>query len=174
MIWFLRHADSMGQAPDAALSAEGAQAAEMLVPVLLGLPINRIHSSPYRRALDTAAPFAAAAQISVHEDERLRERVHGAVPPGGCGEEIEHLFADFEARPHGGESLSDVAQRGQAAVAEIAGGGEGALIATHGLWLSVILSAYGRPLDIPSWRSMPRPALFELHNGRVRSIEVAP
>ncbi|MEM8759033.1 MAG: histidine phosphatase family protein [Pseudomonadota bacterium] len=172
MIWFLRHADGTGQAPDAPLSPEGQCAALAIVPALQSLDITRIVSSPYARARETVEPFAEAARLTIHTDPRLREREHGAVPPGGWDREAEMMFADLDAAPFGGESLADVAERGQLAVAEIIAAGDGALIVTHGLWLSVILSAYGRPLDIPSWRAMPCPALFELSDARARELEL--
>lgn len=174
MIWFLRHADGTGQAPEAPLSEPGRRAADGIVARLERLGITRIVSSPYARARETVAPFAAAAGLSIAEDARLREREHGAVPQGGWDAEAEALFADFEAQPYGGESLADVSRRGHAAIAEVAASGERPLIATHGLWLSVVLSAFGRELSIPIWRAMPRPALFVVEDGRARQLELGP
>lgn len=163
----MRHADAVGQAPGAALSEAGRRAAEALVPVLAQREIRRVVSSPYLRAIQTVAPFAAAAELAIAEDARLREREHGAVPEGRWAEEAEILFGDWEAEPWGGESLAAAAARGAAA---IEGAADGTLFATHGLLLTLILGAFGREMSIPVWRAMPRPALFELRPGIWREV----
>jgi 2,3-bisphosphoglycerate-dependent phosphoglycerate mutase len=170
MIYVLRHADSVGQSPDAPLSETGRRQAEALVPRLAQLGIGHVTCSPYARCRETAAPFLAQSGVAVAFDDRLRERTHGDVPPDAWDRETDAMFADLDAEPFGGESLNAAADRGQAAVMEAAG--PTPLIVSHGLLMSVTLARYGRPLTIACWRAMPRPALFAIEDGQCRELRV--
>lgn len=172
MICFLRHADGTGQAPEAPLSDAGQRAADAAVPLLSAFGIKSVWTSPYLRARQTVRPFAEEGGFDLRVDERLREREHGAVPPGGWDDEAEQLFSDREARPHGGESIADVAARSSDTIAEIRAASDRPLLATRGFWLSVALARYGRLLNIASWRAMPRPALFVVDRGGLREQEL--
>ena len=63
-LWLVRHAqsapDKSRPEPEWPLSEVGRRQAEALVPVLKAIGVNRLASSPYRRAIDTLGPFAAA------------------------------------------------------------------------------------------------------------------
>lgn len=60
--------------PDPPLSARGEAQAEALVPALAGEQIDRILVSPFRRALQTAAPLAAARGLRPLVEPLIRER----------------------------------------------------------------------------------------------------
>ncbi|MEM6547934.1 MAG: histidine phosphatase family protein [Pseudomonadota bacterium] len=173
MISLLRHADAARQARDAPLSPAGHAAAAALIPELTALDTGRVFSSPCARAQQTISPVAKAAGLPVLKDTRLREREHGAVSAGAWDREAEALFADPSAQPYGGESVEDVAQWGLAAISEIERQQSVPLIATHGLWFSVVLSRFGRPLTIEAWRAMARTALFAVENGHFSQVELA-
>ena len=77
-VFLLRHAES---APDRGvhesewpLSAKGEQQALLLKDSLAALDIDRIFSSPYKRAVATVAPFARNHSIKITIAEDLRER----------------------------------------------------------------------------------------------------
>lgn len=171
MIYFLRHAEGTGQAPEAPLAPEGHAAARALVPTLEGLAINAVWSSPYARARETVAPFAAAAGLPIHEDDRLSERRHGPVPDGMWGEEARQLFADPNAAPFGGESRNDLIARAEELVADILAEPGTTLVGCHGFWLATYLSTKGAPATEAFWRAIKRPALFAV---RVDGFEEIP
>jgi broad specificity phosphatase PhoE len=82
-IYLIRHGQSVqGFGPgDPPLSAEGQRQAQATAAHLLALPIAHVYASPLRRALETAAPIAAARGLPIIEDLRLRERMNwGDVP----------------------------------------------------------------------------------------------
>jgi 2,3-bisphosphoglycerate-dependent phosphoglycerate mutase len=71
----IRHCESSGQAPNAALTPRGMEQANELARWLqLSHLIDHVISSPYLRALQTIEPFAAVAGLSVEQDARLAER----------------------------------------------------------------------------------------------------
>ena len=55
------------------LDAKGRRQAERLVPLLVGLGVRRVVTSPYRRCVETVEPLAAALGVEIVRDERLAE-----------------------------------------------------------------------------------------------------
>ncbi len=84
----------------------------------------RIVSSPFQRALDTAAILAEVLALPVDVEDDLRERSYGEL----AGEPYEvarasanyELAAYWEWRPPGGETLLEVASRAGAALDRVA------------------------------------------------------
>ncbi len=62
-----------GRLPGVHLNERGRQQAEALVGLLAPLPIHAIYSSPLERTLETAAPLAAARQLTVQVEPALIE-----------------------------------------------------------------------------------------------------
>jgi broad specificity phosphatase PhoE len=132
-----------GRLPGFRLSALGEAQAKVAAEYLAAQPIVHLVSSPLERAVQTAAPLAAALGLEVATDDRLTEadnRFEGRPVAGG-----RNLFRDPRNwrlfvnpfRPSWGEPYADVAGRVLAAartarVAAAAAGGEAALV-THQL-----------------------------------------
>ncbi len=78
-IFLIRHAQSHPKAsiPDAQwpLSDLGRSQAQALAPLLAPLGIEEVISSPYRRCLDTVAPFIGRQGIGLQVVHDLRERL---------------------------------------------------------------------------------------------------
>jgi probable phosphomutase (TIGR03848 family) len=68
----------VGRAPGVHLNKRGVEQAERLVARLEGVPLAAIYSSPLDRALETAAPLAAARGLEVVQDSGLSEVDYGA------------------------------------------------------------------------------------------------
>jgi len=88
MIVLLRHAHAgsreewEGDDRDRPLSPRGESQAGRIARRLETLAIQAIHSSPYRRCVETVEPFAAVAGLAVSRSELLSE---GAGPDGLLG-----------------------------------------------------------------------------------------
>ena len=79
-MYLVRHCQPEGQEPSAALTEEGIAQAARLCAFLSDLPVERIVSSPYARALESIAPLGERLGIEVEVDGRLAERVLSTVP----------------------------------------------------------------------------------------------
>lgn len=108
-----------------ALGHEQAEAAARTLVAGLGRPIDRIVSSPLRRAQETAAPLHRWSGAPVSRDDDLRELDVGAWEGSGDAEtwaahdRVFHLwFQDDQGhvRAGGGESRDDAARRLSAAI----------------------------------------------------------
>jgi probable phosphoglycerate mutase len=122
MIAFVRHGQTtinrdrrLQGRVDAALTDLGRAQAASLGTMFAAEPVTRVVASPLQRALDTAAPIAAAHMLPVETDERLVELDYGAWDELGlrdiAAEDWARWRADPSFAPPGGESLVAVTTR---------------------------------------------------------------
>ena len=104
------------QEAEAPLTAEGERQAQALADALAAAGIERIVSSPMRRALDSAAPLARRLGLAVEVDARLAERVLSGGVRVDWLDRLRESFDDLDARLQGGESSREAMVRGTAAV----------------------------------------------------------
>jgi alpha-ribazole phosphatase len=139
---------------DVGLSPEGKRQALAVGAALAEEPFAAVYTSPLTRALETAAPIAAAHGLEPVRDERLSELDFGELE-GLSYEEIQaarpELFEAWMATPAavrfpGGEAYADLRARVLAAVAEIRERDEGeavAVVAHGGVVRAVLGDALG-------------------------------
>lgn len=145
-------------ARDVPLNDLGRRQADAVAAKLSTARLVAVYASTASRALDTAAPIAAAHGLEVRADARFAELDQGELD-GLTGEELRHEHAEFlhrwrdgdptDLRMPGGETLGEVQQRMVAGAEEaLAGvGGDAAVaIVSHNLALRALLCHI---LDIP-------------------------
>src|SRR5207302_8859209 len=81
---------------DLPLTEAGQAQAALLVNAFARIPLVAVYASDLQRAVTTAAPIAAAHNLPVRTDPRLREMHQGELE-GFTGKEIRPRFADFFA-----------------------------------------------------------------------------
>lgn len=163
----LRHAQPLPPTQptsDVALSKAGTADARAIEPILQSLNIQRIVSSPYRRAKETVQPFAVEAGIRVETDVRLRERdMPLAENPKTHVEHVRLSFADADYRPGSGETFRETTVRAMECVQQLLEETpSGLLLVGHGQCLTLVLSAMNKKANFDFWRSLPMPAIVEL------------
>lgn len=162
----IRHAKATGQAPDAPLTPEGAEAAARLADTLAEAGITRIVSSPWRRAVDTARPLAARLGLEVGTEGRLTERVLSGADLPDWMTHLEASFADPDLALPGGESGRVARARILAALAEARDPGGVTAVFTHGNLLALALG-----LDHAGWAGLRNPDVWRL-DGEGRAVRV--
>ena len=123
-LYLVRHAQSLPLAEqpesDWRLSPTGEAQAGGLVPILAGLGVRRVYSSPYHRCRETLAPFSAAHGIELVPHEGLRERRIATQWMADFRDVWRRSWEDFSFALDGGESSWTCRERIAAAVGEIA------------------------------------------------------
>jgi broad specificity phosphatase PhoE len=148
-----RSGQIMGERP-VPLNQQGEAQAQRLASLLKDRPVHALCSSPVARALQTAQILASALQVPVTIDRGLTEIGVGQWEGRfwkDLADEIvrQNFYRDpLEARPPGGETLSEVQARAVATVERVmAGASEGAgplLFVSHADVVRAILAHYLR------------------------------
>ena len=163
IVYMLRHAQSVantkgilaGQDNSVELSKDGHKQAQVLVPYLSKLKINRIYSSPLTRCIQTIQPYMQLnPDLDFEVDERFIEMDYGL----WSGKRLSALARDRRWRsvqnkpstftfPQG-ESFRSMRKRVDLALTELSREKGVVLIITHGDIIKMSLaSALGLPID---------------------------
>jgi 2,3-bisphosphoglycerate-dependent phosphoglycerate mutase len=149
-LYFIRHAETDYTVRDGRirpLTEKGLRDAAMLPQKLADIPLDALYSSPYKRAVDTIAPLAAARNLPVTLVENFREQTSGDVKVDKYAAHdtfICRCWADHDYHAPGGESLRMVQERNIAALEEVLREqrGKSVAIGTHGTALCTIINHY--------------------------------
>ena len=170
-LYLVRHCQSLPSRQVAKsewpLSSRGARQAGELVPVLAALGADAIHSSPYRRCIDTLEPTATRLRLRIETDPELRERL---VSPGWVGDFREfwrRSWEDLSFALEGGEPSIDCRNRVTQAIDRIAEahGGQTVLVGSHGNATALFLSGFTPGYGIKEASALRTPELLKVTHG---------
>lgn len=159
-IFVIRHAQCLGQEPGAVLTPDGTRKAVQLAESLADSGIERIFSSPYRRAMDTATPIAERLGVPVIQDQRLVERLLSPVPIADWRERLRASFDDFDLALPGGESSREAMWRAEAAWADVVQVGGCSAIVTHGNLTALMLRSLDPRWGFEQWAALAAPDVY--------------
>lgn len=163
VLYLVRHCRATGQAPDAALTPEGAVQAVLLADLLAPLSIDRILSSPFVRARASIAPLAARLGIPVETDDRLVERLLTTEPLPDWRAHLAQSFDDDAYRLAGGESSRAATARAVAVLEEARQRpAHATVIVTHGNLLALLLRRYDSRVGFAAWQALTNPDLYRV------------
>jgi 2,3-bisphosphoglycerate-dependent phosphoglycerate mutase len=162
-LYIVRHCKAAGQAPDAPLTSDGLAQAVQLADRLAELPIQRIVSSPFRRAIQSIAPLAERLVLPVATDERLAERVLSAAELPNWLAALEATFDDLDRCFEGGESSRAAMQRAVAVVREIElHPADTIVLVTHGNLMALLLKHFDRRIGFAEWQGLSNPDVYRV------------
>lgn len=146
-VYFIRHAQSDHSVKDnlsRPLTAKGLEDSKKVTAFLAGKKIDRIYSSPCRRAVETVSDFAQKSGLKISMVEDFKERIISGEWIDDYEAYARLQWADFDYKKANGESLREVQARNikalQTVLIENAGGA--IAVATHGTALSTIINYY--------------------------------
>jgi len=167
----IRHAEATGQAPECDLTDAGCAQADRLSKRLSDLGVDRLYSSPFRRAIKTLQPFAEHAELGIEIIDEWRERVLARKPLADWQDHIKRSFQDRDYAAPGGESHNHVSDRAIASLTSRDSWNDGIpAIASHGNLISSLLSLVDAKVGFEDWAGMRNPDLFWLEFDGVRPI----
>ena len=148
-VYFIRHAQPDMVVHDdhsRPLTAKGRADRKLVTAFLRDKQIGAVLSSPYVRAVDTVADFAAAAGLAVETVYDFRERRPDDkwLSDEEFRDFMKRQWADFAYSRDTGESLGAVQARNIAALQNVLArfDGKNIVIGTHGTALSTIINYY--------------------------------
>lgn len=138
-IFLVRHGIKEKAIGDVPITPEGVVQAQLTGQHLNGLSITAIVSSPLRRAVETAQYIAAAQNIPVSIDDRLRERANWGDLPGQTFDEFidmwEKCIREPDFIPPAGDSVRQACARLSSLLSELVQqypSGSHIVVVTHG------------------------------------------
>lgn len=159
----IRHCETDGQWPDAALTRRGCEQALALAAFLAAHPIDHVASSPYARAVATIEPFARRAGLAIAIEEGLAERRLSREPIPHWREVVERSFSEPDYRVDGGESAAETLARGWASLRNVLGRGHRLpVVVSHGQLLSLVLHSIDPAFGYAGWAALTNPDVFEI------------
>jgi predicted acetyltransferase len=169
-IYLIRHCEAEGQPAEASLTDNGFKQAEHLSEFFRGIPIDRIISSPYKRAVQTVEPLAQRINLEIEKNDLLTERILSSQNLSDWLEKLRATFDDQDLKFEGGESSSEAKERILTVIEEVLNSEElNTIIVTHGNLLSLLLNHYNHHFGFEEWRGLRNPDVFllKIENGTI-------
>ncbi|MFJ7726185.1 histidine phosphatase family protein [Neobacillus sp. NPDC097160] len=162
-IFLIRHCEAKGQPFEAQLTDRGMKQALELADFFSNSKIDRIISSPYKRAIQSIQPFAERLHIEIENDSRLTERVLSTNNLSDWLEKLKTTFTDFDLKFEGGESSQEAMDRIVEVVEKVfTSETKNTIIVTHGNLMSLLLRYYNKNFGFEDWRNLSNPDVFLL------------
>jgi 2,3-bisphosphoglycerate-dependent phosphoglycerate mutase len=162
-LYVVRHCQAEGQDADARLTPEGVAQANRLADFLCKANIERIISSPYKRATQSIEPLALRLGIEVEVDVRLVERVLSSVPSPDWQDRLRLSFAELDLAYEGGESSRRAMERAIAVVEDVRKqSAQTTVLVTHGNLMTLLLKHFDDSIGFANWRALTNPDVYRV------------
>jgi 2,3-bisphosphoglycerate-dependent phosphoglycerate mutase len=167
-VYLIRHAQSRYDPAipesERPLTPLGAEQAQTLAALLASFGIEEIHTSPYRRCLETVRPFAQAAALVLNEVHDLRERLFSHGPIEDWAGVWRRAWMDFDFALADGESSRAAQARMHAATLALvkASSARTLAISSHGNTISLLLHRIDRRFTYEKACALRNPDVLRL------------
>lgn len=179
-IYFVRHAKPDFSVHDdltRPLTDKGIIDSKKLCEFLKEKSINKIYSSPYKRAIDTIKELSQNLNIKIEVVDDFRERKISNIWIEDFNKFSKSQWENFEYKLNDGESLNEVQSRNIKALHKILNenSNQNIVIGTHGTALSTIINYYDKTFDYLSFTKikdiMPFIICMEFEKTNVLNID---
>jgi len=174
-IFVIRHGEAISNEPSSSLTEKGQKQAEQLAEFLSRLTNfenDSIISSPFLRASQTAAVFAARTNQTFCTDKRLEERKIGDYPGENnkLWDELREHFKDMDHKFEHGESNHEVCVRITSLIEEVRQNKhQNIFLITHRFTMMLLFNHYDKNFDFDKGTSITNPDVYAINfnNGEV-------
>jgi 2,3-bisphosphoglycerate-dependent phosphoglycerate mutase len=127
------------------------------------LPIERIISSPFVRAIQSITPLAERLGLPIATDKRLAERVLAAGDLPDWLAALKSSFDDLHRCLAGGESSRAAMQRASEVASEaMAHPASATLLVTHGNLMALLLKYFDDGIGFAEWQQLTNPDVYRI------------
>ncbi|PAD89177.1 histidine phosphatase family protein [Niallia circulans] len=164
-VYIIRHCEAEGQLSEAHLTDKGFKQAIEISNFFAEINIDRIISSPYKRAIQSIQPLATRLNLEIEINRKLTERVLSTESLSDWLDKLKATFEDFELKFEGGESSQEAMNRIVNIVEDVFNSeSENTLIVTHGNLMSLLLNFYNKNFGFEDWQNLSYPDIYLLKN----------
>ena len=165
-IYFVRHANSSytPEELNRPLSEKGIKDAQKVTELLAHENINKVISSPYKRAIQTVEGTANHFGLSISIDEGFRERKLADGSIINFNEVILKYWENLNFSLPEGETGYFAQDRGVQSLENVLNKycGENIVIGTHGNIMVLIMNYYDKKYNYDFWSSLNMPDIYKL------------
>lgn len=165
-IYLVRHAASIYSTDEMnrPISENGRLDADELFGQFEALRIDKVYSSPYKRAIDTVERISKSRELPVNLVNDFRERTKTNGKLDDFLENMAKLWQDEAFKFIGGESNAEGKARGIHALESIleVDTGMNIVISTHGDLMALILNYYDQTYGYEFWRKLDMPDAYKV------------
>lgn len=162
-IYLIRHCEADGQAFEATLTETGIKQASDLDNFFVDKWVERIISSPYKRAVQSIQPLAERLKLDIELEYRLTERVLSSKNLPDWYEKLQETFEDLNLKFEGGESSQEAIKRIVEVIEEVVQGTpDNVVIVTHGNLMSLLLKYFHQEFGFNDWKKLSNPDVYLL------------
>ena len=169
-IFLIRHGKASldGSERERGLTDEGVEHAKQITEILKKLEpkIEKVYSSPLRRAILTIEPFAKTANLEINVMEALKEKITGDTTGKDLNAEKKKMWEDFDSKLPGGESSKDATDRALSGLKHVFDNlpeNGSAAVQCHGTLIALILHNYDPSFGFDQWKSMTMPDIYQIN-----------
>lgn len=178
-LYFIRHArpdETILEEDIRPLTDQGLNSAIELIKWFDDKSIEKIISSPYKRAIQTVSPIAEYFGIEIIQEYDLRERKNTKWFENReeYREYLNNIWLDHNYRLEGEESINELKKRNVQVVEKILKTNKNTIIGTHGSALCSILNHYlgfGFEYFLKIVAKMPFIFIMNIENGKIINWE---
>ena len=163
-IYIIRHCKAEGQEFDAQLTDEGHKQAQQLRDLFSTIEVDRIISSPYRRAVQSIKPLSETKRVEIETDSRLEERNLSSKQLTDWLEKLESTFLNMDLTFEGGESSREATERVVQLMEECEADEmeESIIVVTHGNLMALLLNHFLHDFGFEGWKGLSNPDVYLL------------
>ncbi|WP_306461650.1 histidine phosphatase family protein [Robertmurraya kyonggiensis] len=162
-IYLIRHCEAEGQPFETKLTENGIKQAIELENFFVDKQVERIISSPYKRAVQSIQPLAERLNLEIELDNRLTERVLSPKNFPDWYEKLQDTFEDLDLKFEGGESSHEAMNRIVEVIEEVVRGTpDNVVIVTHGNLMSLLLKHLHQDFGFDDWKKLSNPDVYLL------------
>lgn len=166
-IYIVRHCEAQGQPPESPLTEKGHEQAIELTRFFSNVPIDRILSSPFLRAIQSVEPLSKEKNIMIEINDRLAERTLSSRDMPDWLEKLSSTFDNLDLKYEGGESSKEAMERIVSVVEEAFDSvAENTIIVTHGNIMSLLLKNNNDSFGFDHWKKLSNPDVFLLSKAK--------
>lgn len=169
-IYVIRHCEAEGQPPESPLTEIGLKQAMDLTHFFADMEVERIVSSPYKRAIQTIQPLANQLNIEIEINNKLAERSLSSQPLSDWQEKLKATFEDYDLKFEGGESSQEATDRIVGVLNSVINKDvENTIMVTHGNIMALLLNHYDKAFGYEDWKNLSKPDIYLLKTGNGES-----
>ena len=146
------------------MSERGFTDANTVTELLKGENIDRVFSSPFKRAIQTVEGIAKYVNKEVELIEDFKERLLAEKPVQDFSVAITKVWEDYDFSWKGGESNKIAQKRGVNATLQVLENntGKNVVIGTHGNIMVLIMNHFDRKYGFEFWKQLEMPDIYKL------------